>query len=493
MQVVFLNSKNYSHKSDNLEFPVSITAATNHMEQYFLEMVVHESDLKEASNYITKLEQIEIKKSGRCFCVISSKETDVKIFLLHLLECHLIDAKLYKKILINFPYHENETRNLTNLYELGLTEVISNILNSTKYTESQISKQNTKSKNSIPPCSHTSNNSLNPVHDINFNHRHKALYESKLSAITMKYGLPYFMPVIKKVNRLIYDDIKKCMTHSDTLSNLLKKKIIDSLKGKMFELDSNPQIVLNFCRSSLTEHFELQMDLQYEWMTFFTAKEKPTAFFEQAIHEKWTKQVNLERFLADIIKYRDDLYEGRVRAMKQPGKGNTNLFKFYLGICDQKTELDLNLKDRTLLTRNHPITNPGIYKERIVGGSFFKKACFTYDLPSVCGPSGTMAKRLALANQAELTSEEKELYAFVVGMHQISIASHSIDEIFSVATHDGFSAYKRGHYQSIFPDSIKQFSNFYNRIQALNEEYSDFPEPKDVKTTDSLQSRTSPG
>lgn len=95
-------------------------------------------------------------------------------------------------------------------------------------------------------------------------------------------------------------------------------------------------------------------------------------------------------------------------------------------------------------------------------------------MPQLCGPSGTAARRLALANQAGFSNNEKHVIGFVTYLYNVFVGAHTLDESCVIGINMGYSTYERGNYQSIFPSCIKNepyFENLWHDIQILNSQY----------------------
>ena len=306
-------------------------------------------------------------------------------------------------------------------------------------------------------------------YDQNFNLKSKALFESKLSALVMKYGLHLFMPVMVKMNALIIPDIKKCFEHNDIASRSLRDKL--STNQNLISLTNGPkgnhaQSLIEILQSKRTQDFELAMDIQYCWITAFTKGGTKKPHYDRSIATGWCTVVNLETFWDDMLYFRDGFFEDYTRVKKSPWAYSNS--KECYGILDEPSELGLNTQEKDLLFTYSTIYKPGLHQFRITTkGSFTQEGIYKYDMPQICGASGTTAKRLALARQADLTPKEKLLAGFIICIYQVAIGSHSIDEVFSMGIKGGFTNYIRGDYKSIVIDQVLNDSKLRQKINDL--------------------------
>ena len=323
------------------------------------------------------------------------------------------------------------------------------------------------------------------AHDEFFNNKRKAEYETYLSQLFMTHLAP-FMRVIKKVSDIIVEDIKKMLIELKSNKNSISKKMITYFSNDpdlqvLFGEDITNKIL--FCekliqtlKSNRDENFYKHMCIQRSYITFFTEKGKAKPEMDQAIKEKWTVYVKLDKLLHDVRKFRQDdiFFKNNLRLERHhiPYKVTKDI-----GIMPPDNYNNLLINDRLKLRERLPVHTAGILLFMMTtNGGFTSSGMLDYDMPQAAGPSGNTAMRLALANQARLDKSEKELFAFAVALYHVAIGAHTVDECFMIANVANFANYIRGSYISIIPKSIKndiEFCQLLLDIQALNNNYHD--------------------
>lgn len=318
-------------------------------------------------------------------------------------------------------------------------------------------------------------------HDSFFNNKRKSLYESELAALCLKYTA-LFMPVITKVSTVILTDIcrvsieKDCdeisrKMHDFLLNDYDIRTIFDSSNISDFYTD-----IISSLKAQDSASFYKHMCLQFAYIIFFTTgnREKPELY--QAINEDWCSHLNLSRFISDMNRYRNDelLFQNYQRLKRNYTKEKETK---NIGILPEESYHDLPKEKQKILSNILPNHQAG----KLL--FFMTSSCNStasgmhfFDLPQLCGPSGTTAKRLALANQAGLEDDEMALFHFFVAMFNLAIGAHTIDESFIIAQDENFNHYIRGDYRTIIPEIVKKdssFLDFYKKIENINQEYSD--------------------
>lgn len=327
-------------------------------------------------------------------------------------------------------------------------------------------------------------------HDSLFNNKRRVAYESHLAKLLFEHLSPTMMIPVQKVSSLLISDIKKIMqerNNENSISQRFHKHIIKDFDCKvLFSAETEDQFyqnIIDALSSNSPADFYKQMNFLRVFVKFFWRSGdifRPE--LEEMIASHWSTQLDLERIRQDSKYFRqDDKYFKDRKRSDAPAKGQGPNTSTNFGIFSPTTEQEFTSEEKTKFVNQFPIHQPGVLQHTMsIEGSFSATAMLDYDMPVICGPSGMMAMRLTVANQAHLTDEEKQLFYFIAGLNNIAIAAHSFDESFIIAR-----TYLRGDYTSVIPEVIKQnpeFANFWKAIQDLNKEYRDVlrSNPKDT-------------
>lgn len=328
-------------------------------------------------------------------------------------------------------------------------------------------------------------------HDSYFNNRKKALYESKLAGLFIKHAA-LFATSTTQISQLILPDIIRITQDELTQTSaamryyFLHDYDLRVLFGQ--NIKSEPlffERIISALQHEEVDSFYKHMCIHRAYITFFIEKGKANPTLDIARREEWIPyNVNLEWMLYDVSRLRGRLFDGLVRKLR-PKKGTQpSIFELTskdIGIIPSQDFSLLSIQEQEQLKAKLPIHKPGMQAYFITGkGPFTHKGMYHYDMPQLCGPSGMTAMRLALANQAGLSQDEKELYAFAVSMYHVAIGAHTVDECFCIGNRGEFNHYQRGNYDSILPEALKndeRFAPFYAEIEKLNHESNPEAEP----------------
>lgn len=335
-------------------------------------------------------------------------------------------------------------------------------------------------------------------HDLFFNNKRKSHYESELAQLFLGHVEP-FMSVINRVSALILPDIVKILSDiqsskQSSISYKMHEHLIKDFDLKLvFHLaDDNYlkfyQDMIGSLQSKNSENFYKHMYVQFAYITFFTQGTSAKPELDQAVSEHWCTHLDLKKLMSDMNDFRNpsELFKNYMRFKRNfiPGKETKDI-----GILPP-SETKLTLKNQI---ESHQ-AGKLLFFMASLPGSFTATGMHDYDLPQVCGPSTTTAKRLALTNQAYLSEEDMQLMHFAISLYNVAIGAHTLDECFMIASKKKFNHYIRGDYTSIVPSIIKErpeFRSFYEAILRLNEEYSDILVSKNAQST-SIESKHSP-
>lgn len=334
-------------------------------------------------------------------------------------------------------------------------------------------------------------NAQDLLHDSYFNNRRKTVYESLLAQLLMHYSI-LFNSIISKVSNLIVHDLIRVIGDKSTsTSATMRDYFCQDYDLNILFGPSKPDVnkffekLISTLQNKDSDNFYQQMCIQRAYITFFMEKGKAKPSLQIAKDENWIpKCVDLDKMLFDISRWRDGLFIGNRRNSRgftdRQEKIRPSIFKLTsknIGVIPGDEYKFLSALEQKKLMDKLPLHKRGMQEYYITThGIFADSGMHRFDMPQLCGPSGMTAMRLALANQANLSQNEKELYAFSVGMYHVAIGAHSIDECFCIADKGEFNHYQRGDYESILPKILMvtpKFKHFSDDIKQLNAEYAD--------------------
>lgn len=320
----------------------------------------------------------------------------------------------------------------------------------------------------------------NTLHDSFFNNKRKAKYETELAEIFLNHLTP-FMPILKKVSSIILHDLQKSLKidkqDSHALSEKMRVFLLNDFDLKiLFNSTKADDEMLSALQSDDPHTFYKQMCLQFTYITFFTRGNLQKPELSQAVANNWCEKVDLLKLMSDMTEYRNEesLFKNYHRLSRNYIKNKETTS---IGILPPEEYLNVSYEKKSRLLNKLPKHQAGMFQFFITTVcDSTSEAMHRYDLPQLCGPSGTTAKRLALANQANLTNEEMQLMHFAIALFNVAIGAHTLDECFMIANQTEFCKYIRGNYMSIIPDVIKSSTKFFylwNDIQLLNDKNKD--------------------
>lgn len=324
-------------------------------------------------------------------------------------------------------------------------------------------------------------------HNSFFNDSKKSIFESKLAILIMNHK-NLFIHEINKVSKLILPDMMNIahqMTKSTLSGNnesicykfhayiMLSSDLIHLYESVINDRNKFYADVIHDLTSIEPSTANKQLAIQRVYLTFFIGAGIGRPELRQALHEKWSNKIDLQKILSDTLSYRRNLFANNLR--------KNRLFNYlektsqHVGILPPEDYQTLSEGDQSILNNQLPLHEKGMLLYQITTqGHFTHAGMHHYDVPQLCGPSGMSAMRLALANQANLTSQQMQLYDFVTAFYTIAMGAHSLDEVFIIGTGQ-HNHYQRGNYGTIIPDIIKTNENFHDlwcEIQILYHEYN---------------------
>lgn len=201
------------------------------------------------------------------------------------------------------------------------------------------------------------------------------------------------------------------------------------------------------------------------------------------MNEGWSS-VNLPQILHDAINYKNRLFSEAVSkvTIPRPATEGADTVSDNIGILAPNDFKMLNEDTRASLAGQIFPHEQGMLESVVsTKNRFTFEGMLDYDLPQLSGPSGSLARFLALANRANLSRNEKEIFNFCLSFFLIAIGAHSVDETFSVGNlNNDYNNYKRGCYETIIPEVIKnstKFSLLMEDITKLNSSFNTIPTP----------------
>lgn len=321
-------------------------------------------------------------------------------------------------------------------------------------------------------------------HDSFFNNRKKSLFEAQLAKLVLAHNA-LFVPIINKVSKLILADFRQVLatrhrSGTDSLENkfyteLKKNSDLNSLYRTEVNNDEQfSQALLNDLEKSSADTFYKQLAMQRVYLNYFIAAGiNPTNEFYQAVQTKWPVDVNLNQLLLDTQLLRRDLFNGYFR-LKRPIFSQEPT-SYHLGFLPPEDYHKLSPEEQGyLIDQMAEHVKGGFLYQITTKGLFTHQGMHHYDMPQLCGPSGMMGLRLALAKQAMLSAQEFQLYDLIIAMYHIGIGAHTLDESFSIGSGQT-NQYQRGNYETIIPECIKTtaaFEHLWSQLQLLFFEYN---------------------
>lgn len=318
-------------------------------------------------------------------------------------------------------------------------------------------------------------------HDALFNDRKKARYESKLSVLIFRHK-EKFMSVLDKVSCLILPDIirvsDEMMDKTEMWSSVSAALHRHFMQFEDFNLFWGSATLKNTAyfyskliqvlTSTDPEDFYMKLCIHRAYIIFFTEKGLPKPVLEQAVHDQWSSSVDLQQLVSTTRAFRERLFQKNLR-LSRPHMPDSKKISTRVGIMAYDDTLEESVEI--------PPHRKGMLQYLITTkGDFTASGVHEHDIPQLCGPSGMIAMRLALAEQAGLSADEKSLYHFAVALYTVAIGGHSIDECFMIGAGSEYSAYKRGDYTTIVPERIKKdgfFAALWQDIQGLDRNLQD--------------------
>lgn len=332
---------------------------------------------------------------------------------------------------------------------------------------------------------------LTQVCDAFFNPKELALYESLLSAIMLKHKAS-LIPVINKVFLLLQPGLEKVKLYfqhkssndlvaEDTLSEKMytaftQRPALPKLYG---ELVKDPasffEILVKDLASTAENTFFKKLAICREYLSFYMGRGSLKPMGNLTVEKKWEEGFDVNAVIGDVVEYRSNWF-ANISRIKRSQFALDNSVSKNIGYLPPEDYDSLSEQDKRLLVDSIPEHPVGGYLFVITTkGDFTKSGSYNHHMPQLCGPSGTTAMYLGLANQANLTSDEKQLYSFIMSLYTVAFGGHSIDETFIMGSESGpnqFNNYQRGDYSSIIPTIVKEsieWEDLYDDIQKLDQ------------------------
>ena len=330
---------------------------------------------------------------------------------------------------------------------------------------------------------------LTRVCDAFFNPKELVLYESLLSAIMLKHKAS-LIPILNKVFLLLQPGLEKVKLYfehksskdfvaEDTLSEKMyttftQKPALPQLYGSLVDDPASFfETLKNDLASTEESTFFKKLAICREYLLFYMGKGSLKPMGDLTIEKQWEEGFDVNAVIKDVVEYRSNWFANISRIQRSQFALDNTVSK-NIGYLPPEDYDSLSEQDKGLLVDSIPEHPVGGYLFVITTkGDFTKSGSYKHQMPQLCGPSGTVAMYLGLANQAKLTRDEKQLYSFIMSLYTVAYGGHSIDETFIMGSELGsnqFNNYLRGDYSSIIPTIVKEsieFEDLYADILKL--------------------------
>lgn len=330
--------------------------------------------------------------------------------------------------------------------------------------------------------------------DSNFNPRNKVLFETFLAHSIACQHASVFFPVVHKVSEMIVKDFIRVRIVLQTavdygsdsgddrpdetsrimeIARCILKRLSEFGDFKAFYPGKdNTELltaIIDDLSSIRSKSLYRQMAIQRAYFMLFIDPDKSASEVTRlSIKQSWSA-MNLTCFMNDVHCLLGPDYASTIRARRQASRRKSVQ---RVGILDQATfDCCLSMRQqRTLMAMPAHTRGMDVWRVTTVG-RFTREGMFKYQMPQLCGPSGTVALRLALALQADLSPDELKHYAFFVALFTVAVGAHTVDEVFSINAYAGLSDYQRGDYGSIFGESLGLPADILIAASQLSQRY----------------------